>query len=137
MHEQDGTTVPGAAAQLAAVDGVRQTRSTSKHKQRNHEATTQGTEYRYSLQATKKKSGHIEETQRRHEEAEIVARRSGCEFLVIDEDKVSSSEAKSRNVNSFNYSTTHRFSTSPTSLQRFKPERRKETSFIILFLVLF
>lgn len=84
VHEQDGTTVPGAATQPAAVDGVRQTRSTSKHKQRNHEATTQGTEYRYSLQATKKKSGHIEEAQRRHEEAEGVARRSGCEFLVIE-----------------------------------------------------
>jgi hypothetical protein len=86
VHEQDGTTVPGAATKPSAVDGVRQTRSTSKHKQRNHEATTQGTEYRYSLQATKKKSGRIEEAER-DEETEIVARRSGCEFLVIEEEE--------------------------------------------------
>jgi hypothetical protein len=119
VHEQDGTTVPGAATKPSAVDGVRQTRSTSKHKQRNHEATTQGTEYRYSLQATKKKSGRIEEAERRDEETEIVARRSGCEFLVIEEEKnieehsTKSSKAKSRNFEDLyitsSYSKIHRY----------------------------
>lgn len=81
VHEQDGAAVSRATTQRPPIDGLRQTRSTSKHKQRNHEATTQGTEYR-RLQATKKKSGHDEEAKRREEEAESIARRAGCELLV-------------------------------------------------------
>lgn len=78
VYEQDGATVPGTATQSPAVDGVCQTRSTSKYKQRNHEATSQGTEHN-SLQATKKKSGHIKEALRRVEEAEVAR----FELLVI------------------------------------------------------
>ena len=92
VYEQDGATVPGTATQSPAIDGVRQTRSTSKHKQRNHEATSQGTEHN-SLQATKKKSGHIKKTLRRVEETEVAR----CELLVIRMRKEKeSSKAKSR-----------------------------------------
>jgi hypothetical protein len=63
VHEQDGAAVSRATTQPSPINGLRQTRSTSKHKQRNHEATSQGTEYR-SLQATKKKSGLNKEKKR-------------------------------------------------------------------------
>lgn len=82
VYEQDGAAVSRATTQPSPIDGLRQTRSTSKHKQRNHEATTQGTEHR-RLQATKKKSGLNKEKKRRKKETEIFARRSGCELLVI------------------------------------------------------
>jgi hypothetical protein len=44
VYEQDGAAVSRATSKPSTIDGLRQTRSTSKHKQRNHEATPQGTE---------------------------------------------------------------------------------------------
>lgn len=45
MYEQDGAAIARTTSITATVDGVRQTRTTSEHKQRIHEATAEGAKH--------------------------------------------------------------------------------------------